>query len=553
MSRIALEYVPTSNKAPARYKPAFIKRDNDIIMITGGRNVPSNQSIHILSQPPPRSPSPSWTWTRVDGLDGEHPTVRWGCSATFLKEIGAGAGGDGKIYLFGGWDSKYQYKDLYALDIERRIWSKPRCNDHEDIMPIASMHSALQYQDKIWYFGGAMCVGGPYIYHDDLATMSLVNGSPFFQAVNSSGDIPCGRAQHTAVVFEKKMYILCGVKEDTVLNDVFVFDFATSVWSQVQTKGDAPPTYKYNPANFRVHPGHGVGRVYGHYVVLIGNDRRLYAFDLLKSSWHSFTLEFQNDYDDTEITLDATCVAPCIMDHRLIILNANNGGGGGSTTRIDEILDPTVFHTLAIDLDTMCEVIIQKEQDDALSQAFLARWAGRTADKKTPEQFEFKFEEGDDAGSIVVARSRLVSHFSYFQKMLDSNMTESREGHVTIRDVSRHDFQEILNFLFDGKLPPFVSKAPSSSSSSSSSSTDATIPPTAAAAAAAPDMMMGQRMWRLFVACARYDVQSLEKIIGCEIVKGLDENNACFVSFFVILCVYGFFLLFVIYYLLLFH
>jgi N-acetylneuraminic acid mutarotase len=99
-----------------------------------------------------------------------------------------------------------------------------------------SHHSSVVHEDKMFVFGGNTVdidnEGKLYELDVDSLTWSLVQ----FEGTL----LPCTRDEHTAVLYQGKMYVFGGFKRGVRTNSVLVFDFATSTWERELEAADFP-------------------------------------------------------------------------------------------------------------------------------------------------------------------------------------------------------------------------------------------------------------------------------------------------------------------------
>ena len=85
------------------------------------------------------------TMTWLQGPEGiGSPSARFGHSASLV--------GGTKILIFGGWNGKEYFNDLYILDLEVMAWVQPKCDG-----PVPSPrqgHTAIQVGNNLIVQGG---------------------------------------------------------------------------------------------------------------------------------------------------------------------------------------------------------------------------------------------------------------------------------------------------------------------------------------------------------------------------------------------------------------
>ena len=119
-------------------------------------------------------------------------------------------------------------------------------------------HSAVLYQNSMYIFGG----GGKSYSH---CCPSLLTHSDGYQWLNdiwalncktykwsqvwAFGDIPSGRAGHSAVVWNDRMYVFAGWNGKCTMNDLYEFNFSTNVWTKIICNGQLPSKRDSHTAN----------------------------------------------------------------------------------------------------------------------------------------------------------------------------------------------------------------------------------------------------------------------------------------------------------------
>lgn len=129
-----------SGTPPApRYNHSAILAGSRIIVFGGkGENNVAFRDLHALDPV---------TMTWYQGPEGSgSPSARFGHSASLVN--------GSKMLIFGGWNGKLFYNDLYLLDLEVMAWSQPKCSG-----PAPSPrqgHTAIQVGTNLIIQGGFM-------------------------------------------------------------------------------------------------------------------------------------------------------------------------------------------------------------------------------------------------------------------------------------------------------------------------------------------------------------------------------------------------------------
>ncbi|KAK8208331.1 kelch repeat protein [Phyllosticta capitalensis] len=153
---------------------------------------------------------------------GAKPACLVNASVTFV--------GHDQIYAFGGFDQYTDevYNHVLRLNLQTRQWNL--VDNYGDIPGVRMGHTASLWQgDKLLVFGGEN--EHRHYLHDviifDLKTAHWtqpeIHGTP-----------PKGRARHSAVIHDDKLFILGGMSgaESYVLDDICYLDLKTWTWSR---------------------------------------------------------------------------------------------------------------------------------------------------------------------------------------------------------------------------------------------------------------------------------------------------------------------------------
>jgi len=188
---------------------------------------------------------------------------RWGHSATAVPAFDwADPIRSSNLWLIGGWDSQSQYSDVHVLNVDESTLEYVSCKSPPSCR---AGHSATAVGSDIVLFGGAICEGGPYTFHDDLHILDTKKAR--WQVVNKSGLWPPARAQHACVLLSSNRLLVVGGYSNRVLCDCWLLDLTTSRWSALKSEG-APSEIAVQTENFRVFPAR-------HSVVVISSSSEL--------------------------------------------------------------------------------------------------------------------------------------------------------------------------------------------------------------------------------------------------------------------------------------
>ncbi|KAI9660144.1 MAG: hypothetical protein M1821_001496 [Bathelium mastoideum] len=153
---------------------------------------------------------------------GQRPACLVNASVTYV--------GNNKIYAFGGFDQYTDevYNHVLKLDLNVRQWSL--VDNYGDIPGVRMGHTANLWQgEKLLVYGGE---NEHRAYLSDVIIFDLKTAT--WTQPELSGPTPRGRARHSAVIHDEKLFILGGLtgNENVVLDDICYLDLKTWTWSR---------------------------------------------------------------------------------------------------------------------------------------------------------------------------------------------------------------------------------------------------------------------------------------------------------------------------------
>ena len=102
--------------------------------------------------------------------------------------------------------------------------------------PMRQFHTASIIDNLMFVFGG----GDGKFWLNDLLIFDLMN-LEWSTAVETNGVAPAGRLQHSAITFDKKIFVFGGEPDQyRQLNDIFFLDTTTLTWVHPQVTGTEP-------------------------------------------------------------------------------------------------------------------------------------------------------------------------------------------------------------------------------------------------------------------------------------------------------------------------
>jgi len=140
------------------------------------------------------------------------------------------------LWFVGGYNGHSYTNDLRLFEPRSRT---------STVVPVTgrpfsprSALTAVVFQNQMYTFGGWN--GFSKQWYNDLYCFNF--DTKQWREVAATGDLPCHRTSHSAVVWNNKMYVFAGFSGENYLNDLHEFDFATETWRDVtnETKGTKP-------------------------------------------------------------------------------------------------------------------------------------------------------------------------------------------------------------------------------------------------------------------------------------------------------------------------
>ncbi|KAL8278979.1 hypothetical protein RQP46_008648 [Phenoliferia psychrophenolica] len=149
------------------------------------------------------------------------------------------------IWCFGGCDIRGKcFSDVWKFDVDSFHWSKPKVIG--EIPPITRAHTAVLVDKRIFIIGGG---DGPTYYNETyyFDTVSLTWTKAVIHGVQ-----PSRRRAHAAVLYDHKIVVFGGGNGTTALADVHALDVADLghlEWRAVETEGKQPKPRGYHTMN----------------------------------------------------------------------------------------------------------------------------------------------------------------------------------------------------------------------------------------------------------------------------------------------------------------
>ncbi|KAK5134692.1 hypothetical protein LTR08_006207 [Meristemomyces frigidus] len=191
-----------------------------------GSSRESNMSNHtyVLSGSPVRSKRRTGEpyMPKIITTVGQRPACLVNASVTYV--------GNDMIYAFGGFDQYTDevYNHVLKLNLLVRQWSL--VDNYGDIPGVRMGHTSCLWQgDKLLVYGGE---NEHRIHLSDVVIFDIK--SAHWTQPDINGPIPRGRARHSAVIHDDKLFVCGGMSggDNAVLDDICFLDLKTWTWSR---------------------------------------------------------------------------------------------------------------------------------------------------------------------------------------------------------------------------------------------------------------------------------------------------------------------------------
>ncbi|XP_011627422.1 acyl-CoA-binding domain-containing protein 5 isoform X2 [Amborella trichopoda] len=139
------------------------------------------------------------------------------------------------VFLIGGkMDPSCDRVSVWAFDVDAEYWSHI---DAKGDIPVArSAHTVTRAGSVLIMFGGEDAKGRKL---NDLNMFDLK--SQMWLPLQYTGTKPSPRSNHVAALYEDKLLLVFGgTSKSRVLNDLYLLDFETMIWSRIKTRGLNP-------------------------------------------------------------------------------------------------------------------------------------------------------------------------------------------------------------------------------------------------------------------------------------------------------------------------
>lgn len=340
------------------------------------------------------------------------------------------------LFVYGGFDACDKVlDDMWEFNIQRSCWSKVEYTARDDDPPPPpgrAEHTAIVYLNRMFIFGGydgRRKLNDTYIF--DFATKTW--SSPRLATHNA----PSRRCKHTAILYNKSMYVLGGFQfnngDNYALTDMHALDLHTFVWRSILMSQGCPQALQ----------GHKAVVAEDNMYVVGGKVRT----NTLPSSIHAetrstglspavFCYNFPS-YHWSVVQVDGFTPAPRQL-HSAVVVPGIGGQHSiflfGGTDRAKQVY-----------YDDLCELRQRETANDL--QCGGCSSTGRLLNNELFSDVHFLVE-----GQTVYAhRAILYSRSDYFRTMFDAQMRESSALKIPIPDVSHDVFLAVMEYLYTRK------------------------------------------------------------------------------------------------------
>ena len=178
-------------------------------------------------------------WSKVENSSGRCPEPRSDHTAIVYNNT--------KMLVFGGFRSSHtRYQDVWILDSATDEWSQPlpgttEVKDNEVIFkrnwpdvpaPRGAHTCTLIGGNQMYVFGG---YGGSGFARKDFNDITVLDLDTWeWRHLETSGEVPPARSGHQAVAIQDKIYVIGGWNSIEQLNDMYMLDTVTNVWTKLQ-------------------------------------------------------------------------------------------------------------------------------------------------------------------------------------------------------------------------------------------------------------------------------------------------------------------------------
>ncbi|KAI9332743.1 hypothetical protein BD770DRAFT_449227 [Pilaira anomala] len=207
----------------------------------------------------------TWSKPRTAGQNGPPPCRAHSCTVV-ERDIGSGKRSH-QLYIFGGGNGPDYFQDVYVLDVETLIWTKPEI-ELSSRPSKRRAHTTCLWEDKIIVIGGGD--GARALDDVHMLDVSNPNNQPLvWEKLQTTGVPPPARGYHTSNLVKDKLVVFGGSDGHDCFEDVHVLDLKKGRWSQIELDRKIPRL------------AHTSTQVGSYVFVIGGHDGRRYSQDVL--------------------------------------------------------------------------------------------------------------------------------------------------------------------------------------------------------------------------------------------------------------------------------
>ncbi|CAI5701084.1 unnamed protein product [Peronospora effusa] len=329
------------------------------------------------------------------------------------------------FYVFGGYDGDKRLNDFFSYNFLTHTWTNVFVNAGQQPTPRYG-HAAVVYENVMYIFGGSDS-------HYDRDSMSSRSSSEYgrsdtgrpmndmhsfnletnsWSLIRATGEVPYPREGASMIVYKQNCLLFGGYDHDLgYLDTVHVFNFETSVWSSLETKGMAPKG-SHQPL---------VALHHNSLIVFGGKpDPNVYELDLETYIWAIVTC--------TGAAPESSTPTGCVHDGNLVVLGKND-----DSVRFKQIHLP----------EKKAKTKSQEPDEEGTAIAHLRS----LVNNRLMSDVTFLVE-----GTPIFGHKNLCVRCDYFKAMFSGEMLESTAPEVEISDVSRATFLSLIEYVYTDRL-----------------------------------------------------------------------------------------------------
>ncbi|KAI8373824.1 hypothetical protein BD560DRAFT_88975 [Blakeslea trispora] len=171
----------------------------------------------------------TWTKPRTDNQYIPPPCRAHSCTVV-ERDLGSGKKSH-QLYIFGGGNGPDYFQDVYILNIDTMVWSKPNIDLHSRPSKRRA-HTTCLWNDKIIVIGGGD--GARALDDVYLLDVSDPNSDTLaWEKMTTSGLPPPARGYHTSNLVKDKLVVFGGSDGHDCFDDIFVLDIENQRWIQI--------------------------------------------------------------------------------------------------------------------------------------------------------------------------------------------------------------------------------------------------------------------------------------------------------------------------------